>query len=226
MKYIFFIAIAFSLISCGKIQNMSHESMSIDSYKKITVNSMNTYLAKGAELPSFPTEEEVLSHNTYIVEFFEAGEIDSVFITPIYRDEELASGIIGFVNDKGRLLNIVTISNLIEEENVTLVDVYYIDGTLIGSYSIEDDKVVGTEIFGDIEVEETAADQARSWWACTKECMSDAHVACFGDKHCMTMLLIANAGGAFTSGSPLGSASIGIACGAVCIKNRNLDLLP
>ncbi len=221
------IVIAIALTACGKTSNTEElESRSIESYKKITLNSMNSYQAKGVELPSFPTEEEVLNHNTFIMEFFEAGELDSVFVTPIYRDGELSSGIIGFTTDNGRILNIVTIPTIVEEGNKFLVDVYYIDGEHIGNYEIKEDQVINAEVIGDEEIEQTAADQARSWWRCTKECVKDAHIACYGDEHCMTMLFIANNLGAFTSAAGLGTFSIGVACGTVCIKNRNLDLLP
>lgn len=221
------IVIAIVFTACGKTSNTEElGSRSIESYKKITLNSMNPYKAKGVELSRFPTEEEVLYHNTFIMEFFEAGELDSVFVTPIFRDGELSSSIIGFSTDDGRLLNIVTIPSLVEEENIFLVDVYYIDGVHIGNYEIKEDQVINTEVIGDVEIEQTAADQARSWWRCTKECVKDAHIACYSDEHCMTMLFIANTAGAYTSAAGLGSFSIGIACGTVCLKNRNLDMLP
>jgi hypothetical protein len=71
--------------------------------------------------------------------------------------------------------------------------------------------------------------QINSWWSCTKDCIGDAHIACYMDNHCQTMLLISN----FTPGSiamtkvaGLGSASIGISCGVACALNTHMDLLP
>lgn len=67
-----------------------------------------------------------------------------------------------------------------------------------------------------------------SWWSCTKECISDAHIACYLDRDCISLLLVVNAasGVAVPKIAGIGSVSIGIACGVVCAGNTNLDMLP
>lgn len=68
----------------------------------------------------------------------------------------------------------------------------------------------------------------RSWWACTKECISDAHIACYLDRDCISLLIAVNVASGFAKPklSGLGSISIGAACGVVCAGNTNLDMLP
>ena len=106
------------------------------------------------------------------------------------------------------------------------VDVYYLNGTRIGYFEIENDVVVETGMANENNDGQTTSNlaAATSWWACTRECISDAHIACYGDSQCMTLLLISNAPSG-TGASGLGSASIAIACGAVCAKNRETDLI-
>lgn len=67
-----------------------------------------------------------------------------------------------------------------------------------------------------------------SWWSCTKECISDAHIACYLDRDCISLLLVVNAasGVAVPKIAGIGSVSIGIACGVVCAGNSSLDMLP
>lgn len=67
-----------------------------------------------------------------------------------------------------------------------------------------------------------------SWWSCTKECISDAHIACYLDRDCISLLLVVNAasGVAVPKIAGIGSVSIGIACGVVCAGNTSLDMLP
>lgn len=202
------------LIGCKKSIDREHSAIS--------------YQNRSIEHPSFPDSLEISSHNNFINDYYENAGIDSGFATSIFRDSVFVSGIIGFINEDSRILNIVTIPTYFEEELQTVVDIFYIDGEHIGSYTVEDSKVIDTQIFGDIEMEETPADQARGWWGCTKECIKDAMFACNSDPECFTMLLIANLGTALVTRTKsfVGNASIAVACGSVCVKDRNLDLLP
>lgn len=173
-------------------------------------------------IESFPTPEEIQSHQTFILIASENGDDSSVvFITPIYRDDVFICGIIGFYEDSSRrLLNTVWVPETLGETST--IGVYYISGDKLGSYSILNDKITSTTI--ELEME-GPQEQARSWWSCVSDCVSDANIACYQDSECMTLLFISN----LPTGSGLaglGSLSIGAACGVSCVKDKELDLLP
>lgn len=216
------------IVSCKK-ENLSEATLTLDKYKKITLNevkkvSNSTDQSRTTE-DFFPTIREQDFHNTFIHEQLgNNNEIIQAYATPIIRDNNQVAEIVGYLVPDNRILNIVyTYEEL--GTNYWKLNVYYIDGTKIGTYKIREGIVEDVTVEPEGE-EGTPAEQARSWWGCTKECVSDAHIACYMDKHCMTMLLIANVGGTGTSFGGQGSLSIGVACGIACARNTNLDLLP
>lgn len=200
------------------------DNITIENYKNNTIKNLGKFLGKGEVNNDFPTEQEILNHQTYIHKYYENGKYDTLFSTSIYRNDKFISGITGFV-ENNKVLNIVTIPSEIYNEGASIIDVYYIDGTLIGNYNIKDDKIIDVQIFGDLEVEETAADQARSWWGCTKECVKDVKISCASDTHCQTMLFISDLR-IRTSPGGLGTMSVYSACGISCARNKKLDLIP
>ena len=224
-----FVLIIVSILSCKK-EYAKDELLTVDEYKKIslaTINKLpNSYVQhRSSSEENFPTIREQDFHNTFIHEQLNSNnEIIKAYATPIIRDNEQVAEIVGYLVPDRRILNIVyTYEQL--ETNYWKLNVYYIDGTKIGIYKIREGIVEDVTVEPEGE-EGTPAEQARSWWGCTKECVSDAHIACYMDKHCMTMLLIANVGGTGTSFGGQGSLSISVACGIACAGNRNLDLLP
>lgn len=233
-KIIGLLALTLQFASCSKISkdNFGMENTLLSRYKKLTLKEIQKNAIKQKENSSnvldqgFPTLEESDMHNTFIYARIENGDDTStIFITRVFRNEEFVCGIIGFFTEDDRILNAVFTYNPIEE-NVSKTNVYYIDGTLLGSYVYDDGHIIDAIVEDPLENQDQPSEQARSWWACTRECVNDATYACSNDVECMTLLLSTNF---FSSGTPLnghGSLSIGIACAYHCTRNRNFDLLP
>lgn len=235
MKKLFFLAFfALQFTSCEKISTdyPRIEKSLLNNYKALTLEAIQKNTKKQKEGPSnvgdpgFPTIEETDLHNAFIYARIENGDDTStIFITPIFRNDEFVCGIIGFFTEDHRILNAVFTYNPIED-NVSKTNVYYIDGTLLGSYVYDNGNIRDAIVEEALENQNQPSEQARSWWACSRDCVSDATYACSTNPECITLLLSSNL---YSSGTPLtgqGSLSIGIACAYVCARNTNLDLLP
>jgi hypothetical protein len=149
-----------------------------------------------------------------------------VYVTPIYIEDEIVGNLFGIVGgeNNNRVLNIECIVSEKSESSIN-VEVTRLKGEKVGSYVIEDSNIRTLVSEGNSENGEDVC--ARSWWGCTRECISDVHIACHQDSHCSTMLWITNvSSGLATPKGFGGSASIGVACAAWCLHDSDADLLP
>jgi hypothetical protein len=186
-NYIFLCVLLFC--SCTKsIEGIKNsDKPEIDSYKNITLKSFQKKSdLNNRESENFPTEEEFLNHQSFMVYRIENGDDTSVvYLTPIFRYDTLACTIIGFFDDNRRLLNTVNLPAGISEDGIVKMGVYYIDETHIGDLTCDSLGNVGWEIDTEVE-EDTPAGQARSWFACFSDCVDDATYACQQDVTCVS----------------------------------------
>ncbi len=150
------------------------------------------------------------------------------YVTPISLDNEIIGHLFGIVAglDQDRILNTEFVVSEMSQ-TITKVDVTLLKGEQLGFYTIEDN-YVGTMVTTGGSTTSGIVLYARSWWGCTRECVSDVHIACHLDNSCSTMLWFTNLVSGFgrPRGAGAGSASIGVACGVYCAGNTNADLLP
>lgn len=110
-------------------------------------------------------------------------------------------------------------------QTTTKVDVSLLKNDQLGYYTIQND-IVQSYITTEGPPPSGIADYGRSWWSCTRECIS-IHIACHMDRNCSTMLWITNVLSGLARPRGLGgSTSIGIACSAWCAADSKADLLP
>lgn len=159
-------------------------------------------------------------------EFEEAEQVDHFYVTSFHEGSAFEGGLLSIAYEDNHLINIVSVVEMVDSETV-MNSIYTLDGTKIGDITVKNGIVINTTIVSDDEVLDggPVVEETRSWWGCTRDCISDAHIACYLDSHCQTMLLISNLGFRRVPGGQ-GSGSISVACGATCAFDRDLDLLP
>lgn len=133
---------------------------------------------------------------------------------------DLNNGLSPFSPD--RWLKIVV--NLQGSGSFWAADIYSTSGWKVGKYTMQDTVLTSLEVIPIPSWSPAATDyqtiKIRDWWDCSTQCSSVAHVACYGNKDCMMLLIFSNLGiGIKRTG--LGSLSIVAACGIVCAKNPN-----
>lgn len=164
------------------------------------------------------------------------------FHTLLQPSKHLTRALISIVRPDAKVLHYIIVVDKIGEQ-MTKSRIFSLGGNYIGGYQIDNGRVyipdenIETlnannefeEVYEDMPPPERIIgpiEELRSWWRCTKECISDCHIACFMDSECASMLMITNIGGIAAKKPGIGSLSINIACGISCATNSNLDLLP
>ncbi len=219
-------------LSCKKENSSKTEKdIMLERYKVATAKSIASNVSRHPfsleTTEGCPNVTEADLAGTFIWEQKDRnGDDGYVFVTPIYRNEEIIADMVGYVTDDNRILNAINIVKPISD-NRSNYDVYYINGTKLSTSIVdnEEGKIIETTIETNIP-ENTPEGQARTWKECTSDCISDCHIACYQDKECMKLLLFTNVGGTGTTIGGQGTLSIAIACGIACMKNKKMDLLP
>lgn len=220
-------------MGCNKSEEIYKPS--IENYISKTKQLIEKKNFKGyASLIDFSTTKKIPS---------ERGEIYS---TDLKLTNHFANRLISIIRDDFKVLHYFIIIDIISKSETNNL-IYSLSGRKIGAYKVING-IVKTEsntIKQQMRFEEIPVDfildetpnpsqiddeiiDIESWWSCTKECISDSHIACYLDIDCATMLMITNlgAGAATPKGLGGGTASIGIACGISCAFNSKMDLLP
>lgn len=217
----------FLFYSCKKVNEPENiKANPIENYKAKTIAGLTSSVvfARGgsSQFPQIIASD--FNKTVNFVQYDAQNRQEAAYVTDIERNGAHIGTIIGYKTKNNQFLNIVSVPYNVST-NRKGVDIYYIDGTKVGYYEIENNIVVETGVIGTTSISDVAAgsEVARSWWGCTRHCISDAHIACYGDSHCMTMLVISNVPNG-NGQSGLGSASIAIACGVACAGNTNLEL--
>jgi hypothetical protein len=145
------------------------------------------------------------------------------FHTLLKPSKHFTRALISIVRPDRKVLQFIIVVDKIGVK-ITNSRIFSIGGNYIGGYQINNGRVnfpdekIETlssknefeEIFDDMPPPEKFIEpiqDLKSWWGCTKECISDCHIACFMDSECASMLMITNVGG------------------ISCALNSNLDLI-
>ncbi len=206
------------------------ERYKIGTKKEISRKSRSISTIESDDCPTITAEDldSTFEYNIFYQPEGEEPQLEhTVYITPIYRETGKIGYMLGYVSSQNTILNAIFVG-VDSTEEYKGADVFTVDRMKLGGFRTFRHDVYRTfEEPLPFDYDETFIQQ-RSWWACTKDCISDAHIACFMDEHCATMLLLVNVTSRF--GTPsfwgAGSMSISAACGIVCAKNTNLDMLP
>lgn len=201
----------------------SNNNITVANYIKKTKALIASNAAVGSRTSSI--NQYIDYTTTSLREITDNGVVYMYFYTKIIKDDVQIGALIGQVFDNRRILNYTVEPSLTGPDSFTN---YYrgIDDSDLGWAAVEKDKVIRTYQTEPEVGESDYTSMARTWWGCTRECVSDAHIACYLDKECMTLLTLTNVAGTGTSFGGQGSGSIAVACSIACLKNKNLDLLP
>lgn len=170
------------------------------------------------------------------------------FHTDLKANGQFARALISIVRPDNKVFHYIIVVDKVNDTHLNN-HLYTLAGNPFGSYRIVNGKVdTKTEVQRGLNLEDPGTidgieepvqseieamideqiEDSFGWWGCTRECISDCHIACYYDKECATMLIVTNLGASFVSpkGAGGGSLAIGISCGIACAVNSNMDLLP
>lgn len=222
-KSIYYLIVLLSVLSCKKNNVVVDAPISTKEYVTKTQalqanKTQNNYR-------TINTSEYIDFSTTSLREFTLNGETHQFFYTKIIKDNILIGALIGQVFENRRILNYIVEPIIANSNSFTN---YYktLDNTDLGTATVVGGNVTSTFENADMTTDSDLTGFARSWWGCTRECISDVHIACYLDKECMTLLTFTNVAGTGTSSGGQGSGAIAVACSIACIKNKNMDLLP
>lgn len=119
--------------------------------------------------------------------------------------------------DNGTFLTMVQTYDKNASKEITSFNYKSIENELI--YSFDSKKTDNDSYSLTLNKESLGSDlsMSRSWWTCTRECISDAVEACGGDGECSFICAI-------TGLNCVGT--IGVSCGAWCLIDSSNDLTP
>jgi hypothetical protein len=164
---------------------------------------------------------------TAYYEMYHSNETTRFYYSKLLNNGQQTGGLISLLLPNRRVFHYVAEVEVISTTTYDL-QLYTLNGSYLGKASVVNGQITSTFNQNALVSDDEITALSRSWWGCTRECVSDAHIACFQDKTCMSLLLATNSASGFAVPKGLGSGSfsISIACGFVCLKNKDLDLLP
>lgn len=150
----------------------------------------------------------------------------SAFITDIIRNNKKIGHLLGFQTKNNTILNVLFLREEIASNEIK-INIVDLAKKHLGDITVLNNQVAIIQI-APIQPADLIFNQERSWVTCLRDCVGNAHIACNSDPECTTLLIVSNIAGNWATPSigGIGSISIATACGIVCAKNTNLDLLP
>jgi len=222
------------MFGCKKIDQV--KSLSVDNFVNKTKSLIEQKGYKGlVSLIDFSTTKSIPSPK------------GSIFATKLFLNGHYASRLISIIREDMKVLHYFIIVDKVNESETNNI-IYSLSGRKVGAYKVVNGKVqvsasnlivkkassedvpvdfIEEEMPNPDQIEEEIID-VDSWWSCTRECISDSHIACYMDTECAVLLIVTNlgAGAATPKGLGAGSLSLGLSCGIACAFNSHMDLLP
>jgi hypothetical protein len=215
-----------AFFSCSKNMNPLDDPRS-DISKETYVTKTKALLAGSTHSRLAPEAETLDFNTTTYYRMFKGMDIYEFYFTKSYNGGKENGGLISLLLSNRKVFHYKV--NISLREDGSLTNTYStLENIILGTISIENGEIIYSDIAPHLPSDNDITTMDRSWWSCTRECVSDAHIACFQDTHCQTLLLVTNGSAGFVvpKGIGAGSFSISVACGVSCLRNRDLDLLP
>lgn len=217
------------ILGCEKKDNSQFNAESQSANKKIKnyiKNAQLEQLKRTSHDNTKYTSSFYIDYSNTILDTLNRDAIDYEFYyTPIYYNSsksQYVGALIGYELPSGRVFNFMYRATSLQ--NIITVHVECLRGDDIGYFNVNTttEQVVAGDTSTTTPIDFYTHRQ-RSWFSCTRECISDAHYVCRQSLECAILLVMAN-----WNGSPkgLGNLSIAIACGIVCAENSGIDLIP
>jgi len=217
--------LSISLYSCKKISNRpDNEPISKEDFISKTKN----LLGDNRNSLSRDTSNEFIDYSTTTYyDMYKDTNTYQFYYTKIYNNGIESGGLISLLLEDRRVFHCIVKPTQNTDGSYTNHFTSY-DNVDLGSITVDSGVVINSTIEPSSSYDVDRTQLERSWWSCTQDCVSDAHIACFQNTTCQTLLMGTNAASGFAQprGVGAGSFSISVACGVSCIRNSNLDLLP
>lgn len=212
------------LFSCQKISDKTDVQISKEEF----ITKTKILLGENNNTASRDTSNEFIDYSTTTYyDMYKDATTYQFYYTKIYNNGVESGGLISLLLQDRRVFHYFVKPHHNLDGSYTNHFTSY-DNIELGTVTVNSGIITNTTMVQGSSNEGSRTQLERSWWSCTRDCVSDSHIACFQDAQCQTLLMVTNAGAGFAQprGVGAGSFSISVACGAACIGNSNLDLLP